>query len=126
MANSGNIIQDSNDIKKYNEEYRKKYHGNSQCVICPSTTKQVSDILKYCNSRLLPVVPQGGRTSLVVGATPFHGEVVISLEKMNKIYELSPKTKILKVQAGAILEEVDNYCDSKGFLFPLDLGARVI
>jgi len=54
------------------------------------------------------------------------GEVVISLEKMNKIYELDDYTRILKVQAGVVLEEIEKYCEERGLVFPLDLGARVL
>ena len=94
-------------------------------MLLPGSVNEVSKILAYCHSRYLPVVPQGGHTSLVVGATPLHGEVVISMERMNQICELSPYTGILKLQAGAILENVDKFCNERGFVFPLDLGARV-
>ncbi len=118
-------MQDESALRKYNEEYTKTYTGNSQCVLRPQTPEEVSRVLSYCSSRRLPVVPQGGRTSLVVGATPLLGEVVISLERMSRIYELSPYTGILKVQAGVLLENADKYCNERGFVFPLDLGARV-
>jgi len=126
ISSANNMIYgDESELKKYNEEYRKKYKGNSQCVLRPNNVQELSKIMKYCNERLLPIVPQGGRTSLVVGALPMNNEIVISLEKMNKIHELSPYTGILKTQAGAILADVDKFVNERGYIFPLDLGARV-
>jgi len=61
----------------------------------------------------------------VAGGTTVFDEIVINLERMNKIYELSPYTGIIKLQAGAILEDAEKLCHERGFLFPLDLGAKV-
>eukprot|EP00829_Urostomides_striatus_P011199 TRINITY_DN2742_c0_g1_i2.p2 TRINITY_DN2742_c0_g1~~TRINITY_DN2742_c0_g1_i2.p2 ORF type:complete len:397 (+),score=83.97 TRINITY_DN2742_c0_g1_i2:64-1254(+) len=118
------VLTEKTLVEKYNEEYTHKYNGLSKCVLRPRTAQEISNILAYCNARKLAVVPQGGRTSLVAGGTSVFDEIVINLEKMNKIYELSPYTGILKLQAGVILENADKYCQDKGFLFPLDLGAK--
>lgn len=90
----------------------------------PKSAEEVSKILAYCNARKLAVVPQGGRTSLVAGSTSVFDEIVINMERMNKIYELSPYTGILKLQAGVILEDAEKYVNERGFVFPLDLGAK--
>lgn len=73
-------------------------------MLTPSTTEQISECLKYCNDRLLAVVPQGGNTGLVGGSVPLHDEVVISTTKMNKIIDLDPAQGILRAEAGCILE----------------------
>lgn len=63
----------------------KQYKGNSQIVLRPKTTEQVSQILKYCNENLLAVVPQGGNTGLVGGSVPVFDEIIISTSLINKI-----------------------------------------
>jgi D-lactate dehydrogenase (cytochrome) len=93
-------------------------------VLRPKTVEEVSKVLAHCNNRKLAVIPQGGRTSLVAGATATFDEIVINVERMNKIYELPPYTGILKLQAGVILEDAEHYCNEQGFVFPLDLGAK--
>jgi len=118
------VLTDKDDVMKYNEEYTHKYNGHSTCVLRPKTTEEVSKLLAHCNTRKLAVIPQGGRTSLVAGATATFDEIVINVERMNKIYDLSPYTGILKLQAGVILEDAERYCNEKGFVFPLDLGAK--
>jgi len=65
-------------LEVHNTDWTKKYKGNSQVMLKPHTTADVSAILKYCNERKLAVVPQGGRTGLVGGSVPVHDEVILS------------------------------------------------
>lgn len=112
------------DLESYNEDYMHKYRGQSQVVLKPKTTQEVSAILKYCNDQKLAVVPQGGNTGLVGGLVPVFDEVVLSLSGMSKIRSFDPVSGILKVDAGVVLENADNFLAEKGYIFPLDLGAK--
>ena len=85
-------------------DFTKKYVGIGSVVLTPTTTEQVAACLKYCNSRGIAVVPQGGNTGLVGGSVPLHDEIVISTKKMNRIFELDASQGMLKCEAGAILE----------------------
>jgi FAD/FMN-containing dehydrogenase len=69
-------------------------------------------------------VPQGGNTGLCGGATPLHDEVIISLEGMNTIYGIDGQSGILTCDAGAILENLHSFANERGYLFPLDIGAK--
>jgi len=69
----------------------------------PTTTDEVSKVLKYCNERKLAVVPQGGNTGLVGGQTPVHDEIVIQLGRMNKILGFDESYGVLTAEAGCIL-----------------------
>ncbi len=62
--------------------------GNSQTVLRPKTTEEVSAILAYCNERSLAVVPQGGNTGLVGGSVPVFDEVIISTQLMNNVLSI--------------------------------------
>ena len=64
------------------------FTGNSQVVLRPRSTEEVSAILKHCNDRRIAVVPQGGNTGLVGGSVPVFDEVVISTQLMNKIHDV--------------------------------------
>lgn len=105
-------------------DFTKKYIGLGSVVLTPTTTEQVSRCLKFCNERNLAVVPQGGNTGLVGGSVPLHDEVVISTKKMNKIVGLDEAQGILTCEAGAILETLQNYAKDRGYMVPLDLGAK--
>ena len=82
----------ANDLSTYNVDWMGKYHGNSSVVLKPKSTKEVSDILKWCWEHRLAVVPQGGNTGLVGGSVPLNDEIVISLGNMNKVRSFDPVT----------------------------------
>ncbi|CAI5758531.1 unnamed protein product [Candida verbasci] len=118
------IITDNDDLLFYNEDWMRKYRGQSKLVLKPKTTEEVSQILKYCNDNKLAVVPQGGNTGLVGGSNPVFDEIIISLSSLNKIRSFDPVSGILKLDAGVILENADQYLQEQGYIFPLDLGAK--
>ncbi|TKX26759.1 D-lactate dehydrogenase-like protein [Elsinoe australis] len=114
----------SADLDGYNADWMRKYRGKSQLVLSPNSTEQVSQILKYCNEKLLAVVPQGGNTGLVGGSVPVFDEIVLSLNRMNKIRSFDEISGIFVCDAGVVLETADNWLREKGNIFPLDLGAK--
>ncbi|XP_022751414.1 D-2-hydroxyglutarate dehydrogenase, mitochondrial-like isoform X3 [Durio zibethinus] len=91
---------------------------------CTNTKAPVSQILKYCNSRCLAVVPQGGNTGLVGGSVPVFDEVIVSVGSMNNIISFNKVSGILVCEAGCILENLISFLDNQGFIMPLDLGAK--
>jgi FAD/FMN-containing dehydrogenase len=97
----------------------RKYKGSSNLVLKPKSAQQVSDILSYCNDRLLAVVPQGGNTGLVGGSVPVHDEIIISLSNMNKIKHFDPISGIITCEAGCVLEVLDNWLGERGHMMPL-------
>lgn len=120
---SSDSIQ-TEDLDKYNFDWLKKYEGKSQLALKPKTTEEISSILKYCDGNKLAVVPQGGNTGLVGGSVPVHDEIIISLERMNKIINFDAITSTLHCEAGCILESLNIYLEDRGFTMPLDLGAK--
>lgn len=118
------VITNEQDLDFFNEDWMRKYKGQSKLVLKPKTTEQVSEILKYCNQNKLAVVPQGGNTGLVGGLNPVFDEIIISVANMNKIRNFDDISGILKCDAGVILETADTYLAENGYIFPLDLGAK--
>ena len=104
IVGSENVVQEVDEISPYVMDFTKKYVGIGSIVILPTTTEQVSECLKYCNERIIAVVPHGGNTGLVGGSVPLHDEVVISTKKMNKIHGLDTAQGMLHTDAGVILE----------------------
>ncbi|KAK9238161.1 hypothetical protein V1525DRAFT_401722 [Lipomyces kononenkoae] len=112
------------DLSGYNIDAMRKYQGQSQLVLKPRSTEEVSLIMKRCHERNLAVVPQGGNTGLVGGSVPVFDEIVISMSLMNKIRSFDEVSGILVADAGCILETTDQYLAERGYIFPLDLGAK--
>ena len=98
--------------------------GTPLALVRPRSTREVSDVLRACQQSGTIVVPQGGLTGLVGGATPIANCVVLSLERMAGIEEVDEAAATMTVLAGTPLQAVQDAASQAGFFFPLDLGAR--
>lgn len=128
------LLQEKLGIEKIltNEAVKERFHHIwkmdepllAKAVALPSSTEDVSAILKICHENQQPIVVHGGLTNLVGGTETHSEEVVISLEKMNAIEEIDTKSRTMTVQAGVILENVQNLAKENDMLFPLNFGAK--
>ena len=104
------------------------YWNNSpmqaKVMVFPQTTDEVSAILRCCNAHGQSVITQGGLTNCVAAAEPTEDDVVLSLDKMNRILEIDQVGATAVVEAGAVLQTVQETVAEQGLRFPLDLGAR--
>ena len=96
----------------------------AMALVRPSSTAEVSQILKICNQHKQPVVTQGGLTGCVEGAITTARDIIISLERMKAIESIDEIGNTAIVQAGAVLQIVQETVRDKNLTFPLDLGAR--
>lgn len=96
----------------------------AKAILVPRSTDEVSFMLGVCHEMDQSVVVQGGLTGCVMGAEPFADNVVISLERMNRIENVDAVNGIAIVEGGAILQSVQEAALTEGLYFPLDLGAR--
>ncbi|BGP36712.1 D-lactate ferricytochrome c oxidoreductase [Rhodotorula kratochvilovae] len=112
------------DLIAYNLDWMDKYKGNSPVILKPKSTDEVSKILAYCYKKRIAVVPQGGNTGLVGGGVPVYDELVLSTEGLNQIRDFDDVSGIITADAGCILEAMSNYLHPKGYMMPLDLGAK--
>ncbi|MDH3335143.1 MAG: FAD-binding oxidoreductase [Rhodospirillaceae bacterium] len=104
-------------------EERGLYKGNSPLLVMPSSTDEVSTVMKIAFAAGIGVVPQGGNTGLVGGGVP-NGEIIISLERMNKIESADPINMSMTLEAGCILAKAQEAAAGVGAYFPLSLGAE--
>ena len=96
----------------------------SICLLLPKNTNEISSILKICHDNNQEVIVHGGLTNLVGSTISNNNQVVISLEKMNKILEVDDLGKTLTCEAGAIIEDLINKAKEKDLLLPLNFGAK--
>jgi len=119
-------IEDPKEIEPYLIEERGLYKGKSALLLKPSNTIEVSDIIKLCNFHNIKIVPQGGRTGLCGGTIPSENgsEIILSLERMNKILELNKENFTITVEAGCILNNIQVLAEDSNFFFPLSLASE--
>jgi D-lactate dehydrogenase (cytochrome) len=112
------------DIAPYVTEERDLYHGHSPLVLRPGSTLEVSAICRLASENRIALVPQGGNTGLVGGQTPHHGEVVVSMRRMDRIRDLDTASNTLTCEAGVVLQIAQQRASEVDRLFPLSLGAE--
>ncbi len=107
-------------------DWRGRYHGSAAALLSPATREDVVEIVRLCAGEGVPLVPQGGNTSMVGGATPDGtGEaLLLSLRRMNRIRTLDAAANLAVCEAGCILSDLQQAALAAGRRFPLSLGAR--
>lgn len=118
------ILTDPDAISPFNKDWSNIFSGETPLVLLPKTTEQLAEIMKYCNEKKIAVVPQGGNTGLVGGSVPVHDEIVVSLNKMNKVLSFDELTSVVTVEAGCILEALNTYLKDHNCEVPVDLAAK--
>ncbi len=93
-------------------------------LVRPTTTEEVSRVMRWAHENSVPIVTQGGLTGLVHGADAGPAEVILSLERMRNIEGIDPVQRTATVQAGVVLQTLQEEVEKHDLAFPLDLGAR--
>ena len=112
------------EIAPHLTEWRGKYHGHSPLLLRPATTAEVSAILRLCNEMRISVVPQGGNTGLVGGQIPTGGEILLSLDRMNRLRQTDTDDMSMTVEAGVVLAKAQQIAAESGGYFPLSLASE--
>ena len=113
-----------NDVSARPASWLRPEPCRARAIIRPANADEVSAVMKLCHAASQPVVPIGGNTGLVEGATAGDDEVLLSLERMNAIEQLDETGSTMTVQAGVPLHTVQERAAEAGFMFPVDFGAR--
>ena len=102
----------------YLVEARDLFKGNSPMVLRPGTVAEVCAILKLASQTVTPIVPQGGNTGLVGGQIPQHNEIVLSLNRLDRIREIDPTSYTITCEAGVTLQRARQAAAEVDRLYP--------
>ncbi len=111
-------ITDPQAQAPYLLEMRDMFHGHTPVVLRPGSVAEVADILKLANETSTPVVPQGGNTGLVGGQIAQHGEIVLSLNRLDRIREVDPVSNTMTCEAGVTLQRAREAAEQVDRLYP--------
>jgi FAD/FMN-containing dehydrogenase len=122
----GGVLDGDSDLARYSRDWSGDHVGVPLAVLRPSSTDKVQEIVRRCAGAGVPLVPQGGHTGLVDGATPSADgrELVVSLERMNRIRRIDALDFSMVAEAGCILADVKAAAAEADLFFPLTLGAQ--
>ena len=107
-------------------DWRGRYHGAAAALLSPANAEEVAAIVRLAGETGVPLVPQGGNTSMVGGATPpaDGSALILSLRRMNAIRSISPADGVVVAEAGVILAMLHDAVLAQGMRFPLTLGGK--
>ncbi|MCW7538134.1 FAD-binding oxidoreductase [Aquabacterium sp. A7-Y] len=120
-----NLLVDG-DLAAWELDWRKRYRGKALAVVRPGSTAEVAAVVRACAAHGASLVPQGGNTGLVGGSVPDQSgtQVLLSLQRLNRIREIDPANLTMTVDAGCVLQSVQEAAAAQGLLFPLSLAAE--
>jgi FAD/FMN-containing dehydrogenase len=125
-AFSGRLLTDDVDTAPFLTDWRHKWTGRAFAVAQPDTTDDVAKLVRWCIANDVKIVPQGGNTGMSGAATPSgaSNNVVISLARMNTLRDIDPINNTMTVDAGCILQTLQEIAAAHDRLFPLSLSAE--
>ena len=118
------------DLSAFTQDWRRRAHGKALAVVRPGSTDEVAAIVKTCARHQaatgVSLVPQGGNTGLAVGSVPDSSgrQVVLSLTRLNAVRAIDADNLTITVEAGCVLQNVQEAAEAAGYLFPLSLAAE--
>ena len=115
---------DPADLEHYGRDWTRRWTPAPLAIALPATVEEVQAVVRWAHANNVAVVPSGGRTGLSGGAVAANGELVLSLERMNRALEFNAVDRLLTVQAGMPLEAVHNAAREHGLQYPVDFAAR--
>jgi FAD/FMN-containing dehydrogenase len=117
---------DAGELAPWLQDWRGRYCGAAAALVSPATTQEVQELVRRCAAARVPLVPQGGNTSMVGGATPdaAGGALLLSLRRMRAIRRMEREAGFAVCEAGVILAELHDAAAAVGRRFPLSLAAK--
>ncbi|MBL8382526.1 MAG: FAD-binding oxidoreductase [Burkholderiales bacterium] len=114
------------DLDAYANDWRKKYRGRPLAVVKPGSTEEVAAVVRLCHATGTAIVPQAGNTGLVGGGVPdaSGAQVVVNVSRMNRVLAVDTTNNTMTVEAGCILQHLQETAAAHGRLFPLSLAAE--
>lgn len=123
IVGENRIKTDADSLANWGRDHTKHFDPNPSVIVFPSSTEQVQAIVKLANQFKIAITPSGGRTGLSAGAVATNGEIVISFDKMNQILDFLPADRMVRVQAGVVTEQLQNFAEEQGLYYPVDFAS---
>ncbi len=119
-------LVDAMERAPYENDWRGQYHGRAAAVVRPAGTSEVAEVVALLHELRIPMVPQGGNTSLCGASVPdgSGSQVIVNLSRMNRVREVDAANNTMTVEAGCVLETLQAVAEQHQRLFPLSLGAQ--
>ncbi len=115
---------DAADLEHYGRDWTRRWTPSPFAIAFPASVDEIQAIVRWANANAVGIVPSGGRTGLSGGAVACNGELVVSLERMNRVLDFNAVDRTLTVEAGIPLQRVQELAREHGLQYPVDFAAR--
>jgi len=122
--NDVRVLTDEENLKRCASDETEDLEYMPELVLQPETVQAVSDIMRYCNERCIPVTPRGAGTGLSGGALAVMGGVVLDMKRFNKIVNMDMRNLQVTVEPGMITQELQDFVKEKGLFYPPDPASK--
>lgn len=120
------LLPGEHDLTPFQRDWRKRYAGRALAVLRPADAAEVATVIRLAREHRVAVVPQGGNTGLVGGGVPDDSgtQLLLSLQRLNRVRQIDAANLTMTVEAGCVLQQVQQTAAQAGLLFPLSLAAE--
>jgi FAD/FMN-containing dehydrogenase len=124
VVGTGHVLVEPDLVRQHEVDWTGRFRGVTPAVIRPRDTAEVAEVLALCDAEGIAVVPQGGNTGLVGGGVPLHGEIVLSLRRLDRLGAVDELAAQVDAGAGVTLEALQTHVTGHGLSYGIDLAAR--
>jgi FAD/FMN-containing dehydrogenase len=117
------VLTDPESLARYGCDWTRVYQPDPSAVVLPGSVEEVQEVVRLAAGEGLAIVPSGGRTGLSAGAVASGGELVLALDRMNRIEEFNPVDRTVRCGAGVITGQLQEYAMEQGLFYPVDFAS---
>lgn len=114
---------DAESLQKYGRDWTRFHQADALAIVFPRLESDVAWLVSFARQHQLALVPSGGRTGLSAGAVAIQGEIVVSLERMDKIIDYNAEEATVRCQAGVITANLQQFAEQQGMYYPVDFAS---
>src|SRR5699024_383007 len=116
-------LTDAASAQQYGTDWTKGWEPAPSVVLLPESVEEVQAIVRAANEHGVALVPSCGRTGLSAGAVAANGEAVVAMDRMNKVLSFDAYDRAVKVQAGVITQQLQEFAEEQGLFYPVDFAS---
>jgi FAD/FMN-containing dehydrogenase len=123
IVGTDRVLTDRDSAVQFGQDWTRVYDPDPSVVVMPGSTAEVQDVVRLAARENLAIVPSGGRTGLSAGAVACAGELVLALDRLNRIEDFNPVDRTVRCGAGVVTEQLQQYAAERDLFYPVDFAS---